>query len=299
VLSACCFGTSGPLARAALDAGLTAEQVTTARICLAAALLLVGTALLRPRALRVRRHDVPALIAYGLVGVAAVQLLSFISVARLPVGVALLLEYLSPVLVTLWVRFVRRTVPHRAVWLGVALAVTGLVLVARVWDGLSLDTVGLVAGLGTAGCSAVYFLLGERSVATIDPVGVTTWGLVIGAIAISGPAPPWSMAGLVGVRATFGPWQAPLWQLLAVVAVVSTVVAYLAGIASMRHLPSSVVSVLSLIEPLVATTLAWALLHQSLTAIQLVGGAILLTGALTVQLASQATREPAHDGRAA
>ncbi len=295
VLSACCFGTSGPLAKAALNAGLTAEQVTTARICLGAVILFVGTALLRPRALRIRRRELPALIAYGLVGVAAVQLLSFISVARLPIGIALLLEYLSPVLVTLWVRFVRGTPLHRAVWLGVGLAVTGLALVAQLWDGLSLDTVGLVAGLATAGCSAVYFLLGEHSVAASDPVGITAWGLVIGAVAMSVLAPPWSLTGLVGTRAAFGPWHPPLWQLLLAIAIVSTVVAYVAGMASLRHLPSSVVSVLSLIEPVVATALAWALLGQSLSAIQVAGGVVLLTGALIVQLTSRhpVTSEPA------
>jgi drug/metabolite transporter (DMT)-like permease len=287
VLSACCFGTSGPLAKAALDAGLSAEQVTTARICLAATILLVGTAIFRPRALRIRRRELPALIVYGLIGVAAVQLFSFVSVARLPIGIALLLEYLSPVLVTLWIRFVRRTTLHRAVWLGVGLAVAGLALVAQVWDGLSLDTVGLIAGLTTAGCSAVYFLLGEHSVAASDPVGITAWGLVIGAVAMSVLAPPWSLAGLVSAPAAFGPWHPPLWQLLLAIAIVSTVVAYVAGMASLRHLSSAVVSVLSLIEPVVATTLAWALLGQSLSAVQVAGGVVLLTGALIVQLTSR------------
>lgn len=284
MLSACCFGTSGPLAKAALTAGLSASQVTAARICLGAVLLLAGTAVVRPAALRLLRRDVPLLVAYGLVGVAGVQLLSFISVARLPIGIALLLEYLSPVLVTLWVRFVRRTRLHRAVWLGVALAVLGLLLVARVWDGLALDTVGLLAGLATAVCSATYFLLGERSVAAGDPIGATAWGLVVGAVAISFLAPPWTFTGLLTAPAAFGPWHPPLWQLLLAIAAVSTVVAYGAGMASLRHLPPSVVSVLSLIEPVVASALAWALLGQALTAVQLVGGVILLGGALVVQL---------------
>jgi drug/metabolite transporter (DMT)-like permease len=288
VFSSCCFGTSGPLAKAAMDAGLSPEQVASARICLGAVLLLVGTVLFRPRALRVRRRDLPTLVAYGVVGVAAVQLLYFVTVARLPIGVAMLLEYLSPVLVTLWVRFVRRTRLPRSVWLGVGIAVAGLVLVAQVWDGLALNTVGVIAGLATAACSATYFLLGERSVATGDPVGITTWGLVIGAAAMTVIAPPWTVPGALLTRqATFGPWQPPVWVLLLAVAVIATVVAYLAGMASLRHLPSSVVSVLSLIEPVTATALAWALLGQSLGAVQVAGGAVLLTGAVIVQVTSR------------
>lgn len=295
VFSSCCFGTSGVLAKAAIDAGLSPQQVASARICLGAVLLLVGTALLRPKALRVSRRALPTLIAYGVVGVALVQVLSYISVARLPIGVAILLEYLSPVLVTLWVRFVRGTRLHRAVWLGVTLAVAGLVLVAQVWDGLSLDTVGVLAGLATAACSATYFLLGERSVATSDSVGITTWGLVIGAVAVTVVAPPWSLpGGVVAASTAFGPWHVPVWVLLVAVASVSTVVAYLAGMASLRHLPSAVVSVLSLIEPLTSIVLAWVLLGQALSPPQVAGGVVLLTGAVIVQLTSRRaiTAEP-------
>jgi drug/metabolite transporter (DMT)-like permease len=288
VLGSCCFGTSGPLAKAVMDAGLSPEQVTSVRICVGAVLLLVCTAIFRPGALRIRRRELPVLVAYGLIGVAAVQLLYFLAVSRLPIGVAMLLEYLSPVLVTLWVRFVRHTRLHRAVWLGVGIAVTGLVLVAQVWDGLALDTVGVIAGLGTAMCSATYFLLGERGVATSDPVGMTTWGLVIGAVAVSCIDPPWTVPGhLVTARVAFGPLHTPVWTLLLAIAVISTVVAYLLGMASLRHLPSSVVSVLSLIEPIVATALAWALLGQSLSPVQVAGGVVLLSGALIVQMNSK------------
>jgi drug/metabolite transporter (DMT)-like permease len=225
-----------------------------------------------------------------------VTVVSYVSVARLPVGVALLLEYLSPVLVTLWVRFVRGTRLRRRVWLGVGLAVAGLAMVAQVWDGLSLDTVGVLAGLATAVCSAAYFLLGERSVAAGDPVGITTWGLVIGAVGVTAVAPVWSLPGTVVFHGTaFGPWRPPVWVLLLAVAFVATVVAYLASMASLRHLPSSVVSVLSLVEPVVATALAWVLLGQALALVQVVGGAVLLTGAVIVRLTGRgpAGTEPA------
>ncbi|HEY1574768.1 MAG TPA: EamA family transporter [Pseudonocardiaceae bacterium] len=295
VFSAGCFGTSGVLARAVIDVGLSTDQVASARICLGAVILLVGTAIFRPKALRVRRRELPTLAAYGLVGVAAVTLVSYVSVARLPVGVALLLEYLSPVLVTLWVRFVRGTRLRRRVWVGVGLAVAGLVMVAQVWDGLSLDAVGVLAGLATAVCSAAYFLLGERCVAASDPVGITTWGLVIGAAAVTAVAPVWSLPGTVVFHdAAFGPWRPPVWVLLLAVSFVATVVAYLAGMASLRYLPSSVVSVLSLGEPVVATVLAWVLLGQALSLIQVIGGVVLLTGAVIVRLTGRPiTTEPA------
>ena len=285
VLASCAFGFSGPMAKAAMDAGLAPQQVASARICLAAVILLVGAALVRPKALRIRRRDLPVLLAYGLVGVALVQLLYFVAVSRLPVGVAMLLEYTSSVLVTLWVRYVRHTVLPKAAWYGVFLAMAGLFLVAEVWRGAALNTVGLLAGLATAACSAAYFLLGERGVASSDPIGLVTWGLVIGAVAMLGVSQPWAIPGRLLMAPTA--LHLSVWQLLVIMAVVATVIAYLASSAALRHLPPSVVSVVSLLEPVVATALAWALLGQALSAVQLVGGVVLLGGALTVRLAGQ------------
>lgn len=276
------------MARAAMDAGLSPQQVASARICLAAVLLLVGALLIRPSTLKLRRRDLPLLLAYGLAGVAIVQLLYFVAVARLPVGVAMLLEYTSPVLVTLWVRFVRRTVLPRAAWYGVVLAMVGLVMVAQVWQGATLDMIGVGAAMAAAACSAAYYLLGERGVAAADPIGLGTWGLVVGAVAVLTVSRPWSIPGrLLAAPARLGSMHVPVWAVLVVMAVVATVLAYLASLGALRHLPPSVVSVVALLEPVVAIVLAWALLGQELSVTQIVGGVVLLSGALIVRLAGQ------------
>lgn len=281
-----CFGSSGVLAKPAMDAGLSPQQVAMARITLAAVVLLAAVGLTRPRLLRVRRSDLRLLAGYGLVGVAGVQLLYFAAVARIPIGIAMLLEFTSPVLVALWVRFVRRTILPARMWVGTVLALTGLAMVAQVWDGLRLDAVGLLAGVGAALCSAGYFLLGEHGMSTLSPIGMVTWGMVVGAVAIALIAPPWSLpADRLVADAELGGLRVPVWTLLVACAVVSTAVAYLLSITALRHMPANVVSVLALCEPVVATALAWLLLDQTLAAVQLAGAAVLLGGAALVQLA--------------
>ena len=142
----------------------------------------------------------------------------------------------------------------------------------------------------TAACSAAYFLLGERGVASSDPIGLVTWGLMIGAVAMLGVSQPWAIPGrLLTAPARLSAFHLPVWQLLVIMAVVATVIAYLASSAALRHLPPSVVSVVSLLEPVVATALAWALLGQALSAVQILGGVVLLGGALIVRLAGQPT----------
>ncbi|WP_020674375.1 EamA family transporter [Amycolatopsis nigrescens] len=287
VAASFCFGSSGVLGKPAMLAGLSPEQVAAVRIGLSALVLLTGVLLFRPGLLRVRKGEWPLLLGFGLLGVAGVQLCYFISASRLPVGIAILLEFTSPVLIALWVRFGRRTKLPGLMWCGIVLAMLGLAMVAQVWAGLRLDALGLLAGLGAAVCSAAYFLLGERGVATRDPIGMVTWGMLIGAVAVCAVAPPWTLpSGVLSAPAEFGRWQPPVWALLVAVALVSTVLAYLIGILALRHLPAAVASVLGLLEPLVATGAAWLLIGEALTWPQLVGAAVLLGGALIVQLNS-------------
>lgn len=297
VLSSVCFGSSGTIAKPAMLAGLSPEQVAAARIGLAALVLVVVAAVFRPRLLRVRRHEWPLLAGYGLLGVAGVQLCYFVAAGRLPVGVAILLEFTSPVLIALWTRLRGTKLPGR-MWFGIALAMTGLAFVARIWEGLSLDAMGLLAGLGAAVCSAGYFLFGEHGATTRDPLGVVTWGMVIGAIAVCAVAPPWTLpAAVLSAPAGLGPWQPPVWVLLVAVALFSTVLAYALGTSALRHLPASVASVVGLLEPLVATATAWALLGESLTWPQLLGAVVLLGGATIVQNvhSRQFVRDAAHE----
>lgn len=285
VLASLCFGSSGALGKPAMLAGLSPEQVASARIGISALVLLAGVAIIRPELLRVRWEQWRLLVGYGLLAVAGVQLFYFLAAARIPVGIAILLEFTSPVLVALWVRVVRKVRLPWQLWAGIALALLGLALVARVHEGLRIDAVGLLAGLGAALCSAAYFLLGEHGVSNQHPLSMVTWGMIVGAVAVCVVAPPWTMPMSVLVRpADFGPWHPPVWALLVAVALVSTVLAYLAGITALRHLSVSTASVLALLEPLVATTAAWLLLGEELAWPQVVGAVVLLCGALIVQL---------------
>ncbi|MET0135080.1 MAG: EamA family transporter [Kibdelosporangium sp.] len=278
------FSSSGPIAKPAMAAGLTPQQVASVRIGLAAVILLVALAVFKPSLLRVRVQDWRMLAGYGLFGVAGAQFCYFASVSRLPVGIAMLLEFTAPLLVALWVRFARKTMLPRQAWIGTGVAFAGLAMIAQVWEGLRLDAIGVLAGVGAAVCAACYFLIGERALTTRHPLTVTTWGMVVGAIALIALAPPWTLPAEILVRPTP---LGPVWTQLIAVSLLSTVLAYIFGMSGMRHLPSNVASVLALAEPVVATALAYFLLGEQLTVVQIIGGIVLLGGAFWVQRASQ------------
>ncbi|MCU1648365.1 MAG: permease [Nocardia sp.] len=266
-------------------AGWSPGAVSSARISLGAVLLGSMIAVLRPRALWFGRADLWLLLGYGVFGVAGVQLLFFVAVERLPVGVAMVLVNLAPALVALWVQIVRRARLPGMVWVGIGLAVAGMAVVAQIWQGGGLDPLGVAAGLGSAICSAGYFLLGEHGATRYDPVGMTAVGLAIGAVVVAVVAPPWTLpAELLTAPAALGGVQTPVWPVLLVLAVAGTVLPYLAGLRALRDLPSALASVLAVVEPLVAAALAWLLLGQSLTLTQMAGAVIMLIGAMLVQL---------------
>ncbi|PJE97851.1 EamA family transporter [Streptomyces carminius] len=288
LLSAVAFGGSGPAAKPLINAGLEPLHVTWLRVAGAAVLLLPLA--WRHRALPLRH---PVLLAgFGLLAVAGVQACYFAAISRIPVGVALLVEYLAPALVLGWVRFVRRRPVSRAAGIGVVLAVGGLACVVEIWAGLGFDPLGLLLALGAACCQVGYFVLSDHGTdggAAPDPLGVVAYGLLIGALVLTVVARPWEMAWpVLGGRAQLAGLQVPAVALLVWIVLVATVVAYLTGVISVRRLSPQVAGVVACLEAVVATVLAWVLLGERLSAVQLLGGAVVLAGAYVAQRATPA-----------
>ncbi|MFC9750566.1 EamA family transporter [Streptomyces niveus] len=296
LLSAFAFGGSGVAAKPLIEAGLDPLHVVWLRVA-GAALVMLPVAW-RHRDL-VRRR--PALLAgFGLFAVAGVQAFYFASLSRIPVGVALLVEYLAPALVLLWVRFVRRRPVSRAAAVGVVLAVGGLACVVEVWAGLSFDVIGLLLALGAACCQVGYFLLSDQGgdpadpAEAVDPLGVIAYGLLIGTLVLTVIAQPWGMDFALltgGVDMGGSDVAAPL--LLGWIVLVATVLAYGTGVVSVRRLSPQVAGVVACLEAVIATVLAWVLLGEHLSAPQILGGFVVLVGAFIAQTSTPQPTAPA------
>ncbi|MET0694038.1 MAG: EamA family transporter [Propionibacteriaceae bacterium] len=286
VLSAAAFGLSGPLAKSLLEIGWSPGAVVLVRIGGAFAALLIPCLLLLRRSGRPTGRQSRRMVAYGVVAVALAQLCYFSAVQYLSVGVALLLEYLAPVLLIgySWIRTQRR--PALPVFIGAALAMAGMVLVLDIVHGFSLSPIGVLYGLGAAVCLSVYFVLSDdaSSGASIPPLLMTTVGTGVGATVLL-------LAGALGVipmTFRFGgtvlagfdvSWLVPIVLLI----LVTAALAYVTGIVAVRRLGTSIASFVALSEVLFAVTFAALLLGQHITLLQAVGGVLVLTGIATVQ----------------
>ncbi len=287
LVAATLFALNGSVSKFLLLGGVPWQRLSQLRVTLAFLILFVVVLLVRRSGLRLRRSEVGRIAVYGILGIAATQSLYFLGIQRLAVGVALLIEFTAPIMVALWFRFVMREPVRDRVFLALLLALVGLAMVAQVWAGFSLDTIGVVASVGAAVALALYYVLGEKLVVDRDPVSLTMWGFAFATAFWAVVQPWWSFPwDTLDITAeVFGPAgpDVPGWALIAWMVVPGTVVPFALVLQSLRHLRATQASVVGMTEPLIASLIAFVLLGEVLTPVQILGGAVVLTGVLLAE----------------
>ncbi|MEW2522855.1 EamA family transporter [Actinacidiphila alni] len=309
LLSAFAFGGSGVAAKPLIESGMDPLHVVWMRVA-GAALILLPVAL-RHRELPRRRPGL--VLGFGLLGITGCQALYFVAISRIPVGVAILVEFLGPALLLGWVRFVQRRTVSRSAAIGVVLAISGMAAVVEIWSGLAFDALGLLLAFGAACCQVAYFVLADDGGAHAgtdagagsgpvapdvpEPIAVIAYGLLVGTVVLTVAARPWTIDWTVlGQQTALGERDVPAVLLVAWIVLVSTVVAYLSGVQAVRRLTPQVAGVVASIEAVVGTVLAWVLLDEHLGLAQIVGGTLVLAGAFTAQTATGGRKREAGRG---
>src|SRR4051794_21620621 len=176
LVAATLFGINGTVAKVALSSGLSSLRLTEARSAGAFAGLALIALARNPSSLGVTRGELPRLALFGAVGVAFVQLFYFLAIHRLAIAIALLIQYLGPLLVAIWARTFGHEHVRRRIWAALGLSLAGLTLMVQLWNGLSLDGLGVVYAFVGALAYATYLLLAEREVVTRDTISLMAWG---------------------------------------------------------------------------------------------------------------------------
>jgi drug/metabolite transporter (DMT)-like permease len=294
VISAAAFGTSGVFATGLLDAGWSAGAAVVARMGIAALALTVPAVLALRGRWHLLRSNAGAVLAFGALAVALPQLAYFSAVARLSVGVALLLEYSAVLLVVLWTWARLGQRPSPVTGAGVVVALVGLVLVLDVLSGARLDPIGILWGLVAALGLAAYFILSARTEDALPPL-VSAWaGLAVGALVLGVAAlvgvVPWRTATTdVEFAGRTTSWVVPVLGL----SLLAAAFAYAAGIASVRLLGARLSSFVGLSEVLFAVAFAALALGQQPGPVQLVGGVVVLAGIVLVRVGERPVSDPA------
>ena len=283
VLGAVVFSLSGVIVTLVLD-HMTAFRLAQIRAIGAFALLFVITFIQDRSSLKAERREIPTLIFYGVVGFAMVQLGYFISISRgIPLSLVSILEFTAPVWIVLWIKFVRKGWVSNDMWVAIALALFGLFLVAKVWQGFTFDLIGVLSAVGSAMSLAIYFLMSESQGEKRSAQATVVWGIGIAGLFWLIVLPIWNfptqiLTTQINLQGRFSEYSAPGWLLIAYIIIFGTLVPYLLVINGIRLISASKSSVIGMLEAVIGGAFAWIWLEQSWSAIQLLGGVIVLVG---------------------
>ncbi|MDP4690851.1 MAG: DMT family transporter [Candidatus Nanopelagicales bacterium] len=292
LIAAFLFALNGSVAKAQIEAGLSPAEVTEIRTIGCALLLLIYILIVNPGSLKVRRTEIPFLLLFGVLAYALTPFLFFLSVELLPVAIAALLAFLAPVLVALWLRYVKREAVGRSIWLSLVLVVGGLILVSQVWSGMTLNPLGVFFGLLTAAALAAYLILGEAGARRRDVMSLAFWGFAIATVTWSILAPwwnfPWNLLTTTTSLFDGAVTGIPVWSLVIVMIAIS-VIPFVLVLMSLQRIGAQRGGILGTTEPLWAALLAFILLGEVLSPIQGLGGLVVLAGVIVAEFASQRT----------
>jgi drug/metabolite transporter (DMT)-like permease len=292
LISAASFSTSGSLARSLTDAGWSPAAAVAVRCAVAAALLVVPAIIELRGRWRALRRGARVVIAYGVITVAGCQVCYFNAVQHLPVGLALLVEYLGIVLVILWA-WMRGQRPRRLMVAGSIAALIGLALVIDPTGDRDVDMIGVLWALGAAIGLAAYFILSEGTDDALPPTTLAYGGMVVATVAVLA-------CGAIGVVpfrtgshvVELAGHHVGLWIAALALGLVATAVPYVVGIHAVRRLGPRLSSFVALTEVVFAVLVAWLLLGQLPTAAQVIGGAVIFAGIAVIRLDELAHAPP-------
>jgi len=278
-----CFALGGVAAKILREADMDAFRLTQIRSTGAALILLTFAFIKGKDQLYARRDELKDLILFGIIGVSAVTSFYFFAIKYLFVSVALIIEFTASIWIALYLKFVKKKHISPIMWLGIACAFFGLILVSQIWSGTSLHPLGVAVAFADAFALSYYFIAAERLTQTRSSLSLMTWGIGVAAIFWAIILPWWNfpieyLTQSFSLEGNLSDYSAPGWVLILWIIVIGTVIPYLLTVTGIRELSAGTSSVIGMIEPVFAGAIAWWLLNEAFNSVQLFGCCVVLLG---------------------
>lgn len=286
-IAALLFGANGSLTKVILENGLNPAQVTQFRTLgtciLAGAVLLV----VDRSAFRIKPRQIAVMAVLGIAGIAALQVTYAYAIQLLPVGIALLFEYLAVLIVAVVAFFFLKEKVRARLWIAIGLVLVGLAVVAQVWSS-TLDPFGVFMALLAAVTLAIYFLVGERQVTATSPLAVAFWTSGFAALAWAPFSGWWNvdstvLTAPVSLGGNLSSVVLPLWLPLLSLVVLGSFAPFLFSFAAIGRLKATPAGIVASSEVIFAFVVAWLWLGEQLDTLQLAGAAVVLVGIILAQ----------------
>lgn len=277
VAAALLWASSGVAGKGLITHGVSVLNLVQVRITLAALMLGTVLGLKGKDLLKVSFKDIPWLFLVGL-SMALNNAAYFYSISKIQVAAAILLQYLAPVMVTLYMILLGGESLGRFKPLALILAVGGCYLVVGGYNVrvLELNREGILGGLAAAICFASYTLLGERGMQGRSPWTVLAYAMLFAAIF-------WHLF-MEPFRYIKEGFTLEQWGWLIYIALAGTVLPFGLYLVGVSYIGSTRAIITATLEPISAALISFSLLGEALETLQVLGGALVIAAVVLLQL---------------
>jgi drug/metabolite transporter (DMT)-like permease len=281
------WGVSSVVAKSLFNIGLPPAELVLVRLTLATLTLALILLLFDRKRMIISLQDVPYFLALGIVGVAGMQFAYYYTISKIQVGPAILLQYISPIWVSLYAFLFQREPLSKGKMISLLLAVLGCYFVAGGYrvDLLRLNKIGIVSGLIGSLFFTFYMLFGERGLKKYNPWTLILYGFGFAAV-------PYSIL-ISPVKIISAGHSLNVWIAFAYIAIFSTLIPFGLYLKGIEHIRATRTSITATWEPVVAGMTAYFVLEEVLFPLQVLGGIGVIAAIVLLQLAREKAAPPA------
>ena len=289
LLAAFLFGANGSVSKVIIESGFSALQLTQMRLLGAAVISGIVLLILDRRSFRLPARQWPVILVLGVVGVGVLQATYAFAIELLPVGIALLLEYLAVLIVAVVAFFFFKEKVHVRLWMAIALVISGLIVVAEIWAS-TLNPVGVLWGLAAAVALATYFLVGERQLKTNSPLALSFWTMSVATLFWAPFSRWWTFTAetfttTTSLGGTFEAVAVPVWFLILWNVTLGSFAPFLLSLSALKRLSATAAGIVATSEIIFAFVTAWLWLQEALNTWQVIGATVVFGGIVIAQTA--------------
>jgi len=260
------WASNGTIGKALFNAGMSPFVLVQTRVVLSAAILTLILSVWRPALLKIRVRDIGHLLLFGGVFMALMQLSYFFAISKIQVAAAILVQYLAPALVACYSMLFWHERGTFLKVLALLLSVAGCYLVVGGYSLslLTMNRVGIMWALLSAVAFALTTLLSEKGMHQYNPWTVLAYGFLFSSLSLNIVQRPLSI-----LSQSYTPTQ---WASILYVGVFGTLIPFGLYLAGVNHIRSTRAIITATLEPIAAAFMAFFLLGESLSPLQIAGG---------------------------
>jgi drug/metabolite transporter (DMT)-like permease len=278
IIAATLWGTTGIAVKMLNTAATSPLLLAAARNLLATILIGIYLLLTDRQAFHIKRRDILGFIFFGVVGVGLCQLSYMFTVTQAHVSVAVLLQSLAPAFAYTWALLSHGEKRNNQKLSALALALSGgaIVVLGQGGWGRAISLIGLISGVSSGLCWAFYGIYAKHLMRTYAPWTLLFWGNAISAIAW------WSMLS----PSTIVRWLTTTPNAMLVtfyLAAVCTAIPSWFFLKGVRVLTPSTAGIIGAFEPVAAAVIAYLVLQETLTLVQIIGGLVIIATLILLQ----------------